>query len=247
MTNNLAHRGMSGIAPENTRLAFLNAFEFGFDGVELDVHLTKDKRLVIIHDEKINRTANGRGYIKDKTLNELKKYNFAKRYEGVKKSEIMTLPEFLKEFGDKFKIINIELKTDVFEYEGIEEKVLTAIKRYKKTEFILSSFNFETIKRLRKLNKEVKIGFLWSKHKNFVKAGKEQIKELCDYLHPSVKLYKNIAYATKYKSMDMKFNLWTLKNRATYKRLAKKEWIYSLITNHLFRTEEKVKKEIFHK
>ncbi len=243
MTNNLAHRGMSGIAPENTRLAFLNAAKFGFDGVEFDVHLTKDKKIVIIHDEKINRTANGRGYIKEKTLKELKEYNFAKQYEGIEKSEIMTLPVFLKEFADQFKIINIELKTDVFDYEGIEEKVLTAIKKYKNTEFILSSFNFETIKRLRDLNKDVKLGFLWNKHKDFLKVGKEQIANTCDFLHPSVKLYKNIAYSNKYKSMNMQFNLWTLKNRATYKRLSKKPQVYSLITNHLFRTKKKVQKD----
>ncbi|TCG11258.1 glycerophosphodiester phosphodiesterase family protein [Mycoplasma todarodis] len=238
MTNNLAHRGMSGIAPENTWLAFLNAANFGFDGVELDVQLTKDKKLVIIHDEKINRTANGRGYVKDKTLRELKEYNFAKKFEGIKKAEILTLPKFLEEFASQFKIINIELKTDVFEYEGIEEKVLKAIKRYKNTEFILSSFNFDTLKRLRELDSEVKLGFLWSKHKEFLKIGKEQIKETCDFLHPSVKLYKNIAHATKYKSMGMKFNVWTLKNRATYKRLAKKEWMHSLITNHLFKVKK---------
>ncbi len=238
MTNNLAHRGMSGIAPENTWLAFLNAAKFGFDGVELDVHLTKDKKLVIIHDEKINRTANGRGYVKDKTLKELKEYNFAKKFEGIKKAEIMTLSEFLKEFASQFKIVNIELKTDIFEYKGIEEKVLKAINKYTETEFILSSFNFDTLKRLRKLDDEVKLGFLWSKHKDFLNVEKKQIKEICNFLHPSIKLYKNIAYATKYKSLGMKFNIWTLKNRATYKRLAKKEWMYSLITNHLFKVKK---------
>ncbi len=242
MTNNLAHRGMSGIAPENTWLAFLNAAKFGFDGVELDVHLTKDNQIVITHDEKINRTANGRGYIKDKTLKELKKYNFAKQYVGVKKSEILTLEEFLKEFADQFNIINIELKTDVFEYKGIEEKVLSTIKKYNKTEFILSSFNFETLKRLRKLDKKIKLGFLWSKHKNFVAVGKEEIKKVCDFLHPSVKLFKNITHSTKYKSMNMKFNIWTLKNRLTYQKLAKKDIVYSLITNHLFKTKNKLNK-----
>ena len=71
-----AHRGASGYAPENTLEAFKLAIDEKADGIELDVQLTKDKELVVIHDEKIDRSSNGMGYVKDYTLDELKKFNF---------------------------------------------------------------------------------------------------------------------------------------------------------------------------
>ena len=70
---NIAHRGFKGAYPENTMLAYEKAIEVGADGIEFDVHLTKDSELVIIHDETLERTTDGKGLIKDKTLQELKK------------------------------------------------------------------------------------------------------------------------------------------------------------------------------
>ena len=63
----LGHRGYSEKYPENTMIAFKKAIEGNFDGIETDIHLTKDNKLVLIHDEKINRTSNGKGYVKDYT------------------------------------------------------------------------------------------------------------------------------------------------------------------------------------
>lgn len=65
MTKNFAHRGFSGKYPENTMLAFEKAVEIGADGAELDVQLTKDGEVVIIHDETIDRTTDGKGYVVD--------------------------------------------------------------------------------------------------------------------------------------------------------------------------------------
>ena len=67
-----AHRGASHYAPENTLPAFALAARQGADGIELDVHLTKDDQLVVIHDETVDRTTNGTGWVKDYTLQELK-------------------------------------------------------------------------------------------------------------------------------------------------------------------------------
>ena len=74
MSKIFAHRGFSGKYPENTMLAFEKAVEIGVDGIELDVHLTKDNELVIIHDEDVKRTTNGEGLVKDMTLEELMEY-----------------------------------------------------------------------------------------------------------------------------------------------------------------------------
>ena len=72
MTKNFAHRGFSGKYPENTMLAFRKAIELGVDGIELDVHLTKDGQLVIIHDETTNRTCGVSGQVGKMTLEELR-------------------------------------------------------------------------------------------------------------------------------------------------------------------------------
>lgn len=74
---NFAHRGYSGLYPENTMLAFKKAIEIGASGIELDVHLTKDKEIVIIHDELLDRTTNGTGLVMDHTLKELKTLNLS--------------------------------------------------------------------------------------------------------------------------------------------------------------------------
>ena len=66
-----AHRGFSGLYPENTMLAFRKAAEVGCDGIELDVQLTKDGVIVIMHDETIDRTTNGKGNLRDYTYEEL--------------------------------------------------------------------------------------------------------------------------------------------------------------------------------
>ena len=68
MAKNIAHRGFSGRYPENTMLAFEKALEAGAEGIEFDVHLTKDGQLVIIHDELLDRTTDGKGLVADCTL-----------------------------------------------------------------------------------------------------------------------------------------------------------------------------------
>ena len=77
-----AHRGASGYAPENTMDAFRKAIEMKADGIELDVHLTKDGEVVVIHDEVLDRVSDGTGRVQDFTYNELKKFNFNKLQRG---------------------------------------------------------------------------------------------------------------------------------------------------------------------
>ena len=74
-----AHRGASAYAPENTLPAFRLAVEMHADGIELDVQLSADGKLIVCHDEKIDRTANGSGEISQMTLEELRTFSFAKK------------------------------------------------------------------------------------------------------------------------------------------------------------------------
>ena len=96
---NIAHRGASSYAPENTRAAFDMAINMGVKHIELDVHSSKDGRLVVIHDDTLDRTTNGSGKVTDYTLKELKTLDagswFDHKYSGEKLS---TLEEILDEY-----------------------------------------------------------------------------------------------------------------------------------------------------
>ena len=162
MSKIFAHRGYSGNYPENTMLAFQKAVELAVDGIEFDVHLTKDNQLVIIHDETIDRTSNGSGWVKDMTLEELRKYDFSAGFAGVYGfNPIPTLREYFELVRDTPIISNIELKTGVLEYPGIEKAVIDMVKEYGlEDRVILSSFNHYTILRCKSIDPTLKCGFL---------------------------------------------------------------------------------------
>lgn len=143
----IAHRGYSAKFPENTLIAFKEALKLGVYGIELDVHLTKDHQVVVIHDELIDRTTNGTGYVKDYTLQQLQNFDagswFNPLFEGEK---IPTLEQVLTLVKDSDVVVNIELKTNEFAYEGILDQVLQMISQFKLEErIILSSFDHEII------------------------------------------------------------------------------------------------------
>lgn len=157
-----AHRGSSGNFPENTLAAFRDAARLPITGIELDVQLTKDNELVVIHDEMINRTSNGKGYVKDLTLNQLQAYDFGIRFSKAFKGEkIPLLAEVLDIFSGTEQIINIELKTNVFRYDGIEEKVLQLIQEKDfASRVIISSFNHDSIRLIKEMAPHIKIAAL---------------------------------------------------------------------------------------
>lgn len=159
-----AHRGFSGKFPENTLLAFRKAAELDVFGVEFDVHLTADQQLVVIHDETINRTSNGSGFVKDMTLEELRQYDYGRWFgEQFAGEKIPTLEEVLAVFKETEHILNIEIKSDIFEYEGIEQLISEEIDTFKMQDrIIISSFNHESIQRFHQLQPTVQTGVLFS-------------------------------------------------------------------------------------
>lgn len=163
MTMIFAHRGFTGYYPENTLLAFQKvAEETVADGIELDVQLTKDGQVVIMHDETLDRTTNGSGYVKDYTLAELKTLSVGVNVKGFfPRQTIPTLREYFDFIRTTKLITNIELKTGVFPYPGIEEKVVNLVKEYGLEEQVwYSSFNHYTIARLLELQPDAKCGLL---------------------------------------------------------------------------------------
>lgn len=127
--------------------AFVAASKLPITGIELDVHLTADRELVVIHDETIDRTSNGSGYVKDYTLQELRAFDFGSWFSSEFEDErIPTLGEILELLAGTNHRINIELKTDVFPYDGIEALVIREVAAFQMTErVIVSSFNHESI------------------------------------------------------------------------------------------------------
>ncbi len=158
----IAHRGFSERYPENTMLAFEEAVRAGADGIELDVQFSKDRELVIMHDETLGRTTNGNGLVKDATLSELKELEAPGRFPGqYGVCRIPTLEEYFGLARESGILTNIELKTGVFEYEGIEEAVDRLIHQFGLEErVIISSFNHFSVKRMQRIDPELKYGFL---------------------------------------------------------------------------------------
>lgn len=150
-----SHRGDSTHAPENTMSSFYLAYLSNTDGIECDIRKTKDDVLVICHDKTIERTSNGFGKIKDKTYNELLKYDFGnKKYIGEK---IVTLEEFLKYFSKKEIYLFIEIKE-----KDYEDDIVRLIKKYNSKYITLISFKHDALKKIRELSSDINIGLLIS-------------------------------------------------------------------------------------
>lgn len=160
----IAHRGASSLAPENTLASFKKAIELGFDYIELDVRLSKDKQLVVIHDSNVLRTTDGEGLIEDLTVKEIKKLDagswFSPAYAG---ERIPLLNEVLKEVSGKTGII-IEMKSPENQ-PGMTEILADMLNSFKSGNQIkVQSFHINEIKKFHQLAPEIPAGLLLSKH-----------------------------------------------------------------------------------
>jgi glycerophosphoryl diester phosphodiesterase len=152
-----AHRGNSSEAPENTLPAFRGAQQAGVAGVELDVQLSKDGVPVVIHDERLERTTTGTGWVGDHSLAELKQLDAGRWFGPTYESErVPTLAELLDLFRGGDMTVNIELKTNRVAYPGLVPATLKEIERPgMERHVILSSFNHHSLKEARALNPRV--------------------------------------------------------------------------------------------
>lgn len=152
-----AHRGASAYAPENTRSAFKKAIELNANGIELDLQKTKDGKIVIFHDDKIDDKSNGTGKIKDYTYQELLKLDFGSWFdEKYHHERIMLFEEFAREFLKKNLTFAVELKE-----LGIEKEVIEIIDQYKvHNNIYITSFLYEALEKIRKIDKKIKTSWL---------------------------------------------------------------------------------------
>lgn len=161
-----AHRGCSQMYPENTISAFAKAIEIeGLAGIELDIQMTKDGEIVVIHDERVDRTTDGTGYVKDYTYAELRRLSI--ETGSGRKEKVPSIREVLELLQGKMAegmLLNIELKNSEIPYAGMEEKImeLTA-RRNLQRQVVYSSFYTMSLHRVREIDPNADVGVLDTK------------------------------------------------------------------------------------
>lgn len=150
-----AHRGASAEAPENTLAAFGLALQRRADGIELDVHLSRDGVPMVIHDETLERTSNGRGRVADWKAAELQSLDAGAWFSaGFSGERIPTLEQVLQQVGGQARL-NIELKS-----AAAGQAVLELLRRHPESRVLISSFDHRLLARMRTMAPELALGFL---------------------------------------------------------------------------------------
>lgn len=184
-----AHRGCSYRFPENTLSSFREACRYDITGIELDIQLSKDGELVVIHDETVDRTTDGTGRVCDMTVRELKNLKIVPNNNtGLPYETIPTMYEVFEVLAPECRkwglYINIELKNSNIRYDGMEEKILALVKEFEVEPYIIySSFLPDSVKLLKELDPEVKTGILCPSLKNCFQISQ---KINVDALHPYI-------------------------------------------------------------
>ncbi len=226
-----AHRGASGEAPENTLVSMKKAAAAGAKAVEFDVQLSKDNRLVVIHDYRVDRTTDGSGYVMRKTLGELKKLDagswYSREYTGEK---IPTLEEVV-ELLPEDTLLNIEIKSFMLDKRDIAGRVVDVVERYGIEErVIISSFDHKLLKGVRERSRDIKIGLLFYGRLLGIKDY-EGIRELNPWsIHPSQD-YLDKEYIKHLKGTGCKIYTYTVNSKERLEEL-KKQGVDGLFSDY---------------
>lgn len=197
----IGHRGAKGYEPENSLVSFEKAIQMGADGIELDVHLSLDGHLIVIHDETIDRTTNGKGVVNQLTLQELKSFTINEKYT------IPTLEEVL-DLVNKRCFINIELKN-----QDTAESVVQVIEHYiseknwNHDHFLVSSFDWNALQQVRFLNENIRIGVLTETDLDLAISFARFLK--AEALHPDFQLLTK-EYTAKIQQKGIQVFPWTV-------------------------------------
>ena len=206
----IGHRGAKGYEPENTLISFQKALDMQVDGIELDVHLSADGELIVIHDETITRTTNGSGAVNELSSRELKQFRINEHHEIPLLSEVF-------ELVDKNCFINIELKS----YETAD-KVVELIEKYVSEKnwnydhFLVSSFDWNALQQVRFLSEEIQIGVLTETDLDLALAFAKfiQAKSIHPYFHMLTE--ENVS---RIQSKGMQVFAWTVNEREDIEKI----------------------------
>lgn len=214
---NIAHRGASAYAPENTIAAFEKACELGADAIELDLRQTLDEQLVVFHDRRLDRTTSGRGHVASLTLSELKRLDvggwFGKKFSG---QRIQTLTEIFERFRQRVRFV-IELKGGSDFHPGIEERLVTLIQIYGVVDQVLvHSFDHYAIKKIKELDPGIKTGaILMGRPLNLVGLADRQGFEALS-LHHALVLKRDLELC---RAANLEVYVWTVNEVDEMRRL----------------------------
>lgn len=197
----IGHRGAKGHIAENTLESIQKALDLGVDGIEIDVHLCQTGELVVYHDFTLDRLTNGTGEIAMKSLEELKSLKIEDQFK------IPTLLEVL-DLIDKKCLLNIELKGNVTAFEICKSiQLYTETKDWKFDDFIVSSFNFDELKTVYNINKNIPLAVLTESDLKSATEFAETIK--AGAIHPHYLLLdKN--KVQELQKLGYKVNTWTV-------------------------------------
>lgn len=206
-----AHRGFSGAYPENTMLAFQKAVEAGCDEIELDVQLTRDGRVVILHDEMLDRTTDGTGFVGDYDYQQLQAFAANNGYDRdvVGVNRIPSFEEYCAWVKGRSITTNIEIKTGVYYFEQLERRTMELVRQYGLQERVIySSFNHVSLLQCRKIDPAARCGALISKQ------GLGNVGYYCrtngfDYYHPH-RLSMDDALVQNCRQYGIEINVWTV-------------------------------------
>ena len=222
----ISHRGANKYAPQNTLPAFHKSIQLLADGVETDVHMTKDGVPVICHNYTINDTSNGMGSIASYNLEDLKRFDFGAYYSSTfRGTTIPTLDEFLELIASSdIEIMNIELKKPRANETDIVKKTIAAVKAHGLFDrLLISSFSSSLLIEAKKLDPRCKTGYLYSPN-NFYSPWQLVnpvgfAKRIgADALHP-MDIYVGPLYVKAAHSQGLKVNVWTVNSDFAIKRL----------------------------
>lgn len=226
----IAHRGAAGECPENTFAAFERAVELGAEYIEIDVQLTKDNHIVVIHDFTIDRTTNGKGKVKDFTYNELQKFDAGSWFSPAFKGERIPLfKDVLTKYSGKIGLL-IEFKKPS-NYPGIEQLVAKEISNqlFNEEEIIVQSFDLQSLKKFQSFLPKIPIGLLinYPLHKKDITRFAKHIQ----YLNPKWTMVNQKLMKSLHEE-NLKTIVWTVN---TYNELQHiKRWpIDGIVTNYL--------------
>lgn len=234
----IAHRGWSGKAPENTMAAFRLAMELDVDGIELDVHMSRDGHVVICHDERLERTTDGSGLIVEHDLDQLKRLDagrwFSEEFAGERIPTLRELFEAVTASGWP-GLINVELKSGPILYPGLEEAVASLAREYQLVERILvSSFNHYALVEMKRVAPQIKTAPLYMAA--LYEPWRYALDLGCEVLHPMYPSAHPMIIAGAHQA-GVTVNAWTVNDPDLARHLAD-AGVDGIITDHPDRIRE---------
>lgn len=215
-----AHRGASAYAPENTLAAFRLALEQGADGIELDAKLSADGEVVVIHDQTVDRTTQGKGRVNQLAISELKKLDAGSwKGDAFTGEKIPTLAEVFASVGGKLKI-NVELTNYSSPQDGLPEKALALVQEYHLEDSVLfSSFLLSNLAAVRRVWPEAPVGILADPGIKGLRNRSKLSREISpDYLHPYF-LDVSRRLVEREKAAGRLLNVWTVNSLIVMRKL----------------------------